>query len=98
MHTSPQGSSSNPLPEAKKLHAVGPRLTSALPSPFRSIFTKFDTSGDGALDATELRLALRVALGADLPLATCEEMVNAADQDGNGLMEFSEFVAVCKRF
>ena len=62
-----------------------------------AVFKAFDTSGDGALDATELRLALRVAIGADLPLEKCEAIVHAADQDGNGLIEFKEFAAVCKR-
>jgi len=72
-------------------------LSSMTDAQLKEIFNKFDTSGDGALDATEMRLALRVAVGADLPMSECEKIVQAADCDGNGLVEFSEFVAICKQ-
>ena len=50
----------------------------------REIFAKFDTSGDGALDPDELKVALRVALGVDLSKSDCQQLVAAADRDGDG--------------
>jgi len=61
----------------------------------RSIFNKFDTSGDGKLDPTELKVALRVALGADMSIEECQNMVKAADQDGENTLDFEEFKAIC---
>lgn len=60
------------------------------------VFNKFDTSGDGALDADELKVALRVALGVDVSIEDCTELVNAADKDGNGTCDFDEFKAICR--
>jgi len=62
----------------------------------RAIFDKYDTSGDGFLDALELRLALRAAMGTDRPLRECRKLVAAIDADGNGVVEFDEFQGVCR--
>lgn len=61
------------------------------------IFHSFDTSGDGALDADELKVALRVALGVDLSREDCVQLVAAADKDGTGTVDFGEFKAVCSQ-
>lgn len=61
----------------------------------RAVFDRYDTSGDGFLDALELRLALRAVLGTDRPLKECRKLVAAIDADGNGVVEFDEFKAVC---
>ena len=63
----------------------------------RTIFRTFDTSGDHALDAAELKVALRVAVGVDLPLSDCEQLVALADTDGTGMVEFDEFRAICRQ-
>ena len=62
----------------------------------RGIFAQFDTSQDGSLDANELKCALRVALGTDLTLEDCEELVRKADTDGNDTLSFGEFRAICE--
>ena len=62
------------------------------------IFEQFDTSGDGALDAHELKIALRVVIGADLLHADCEALVEGADTNGTGTVNFDEFRAICKKF
>ena len=62
----------------------------------KELFIRFDTSGDGALDADELKVALRSALGVDLSLSDCERLVGAADRDGNGVVDFEEFCAICR--
>jgi hypothetical protein len=57
----------------------------------RVLFDRMDTSGDGRLDATELKLALRASVGADLSLEDCEYMIGSADTDGDGTLDFNEF-------
>ena len=61
----------------------------------RATFTKFDTSKDGQLDETELKVALRVVTGADLPLSECKKLVLAADKTGDGLINFKDFKMIC---
>jgi Ca2+-binding EF-hand superfamily protein len=58
----------------------------------RKIFDKYDTSGDGALDASELKLALRFVTGDDLEIEDCERIVRSMDTDGDGVIDFHEFV------
>ena len=60
----------------------------------RRIFKQFDTSGDNALDANELKCALRVTTGLDLSLPTCQSLVKQMDKDGNGVVDFDEFLAI----
>lgn len=59
----------------------------------KALFTKTDTSGDGRIDATEFKVAMRRLIGQDLPLADCEAVIQSVDADGNGSMDFSEFCA-----
>ena len=63
----------------------------------RAIFDKFETSGDGTLDAAELKVAMRVAVGVDLAVAECEELVAVADTNGTGTVELFEFIAICRQ-
>ena len=62
----------------------------------QKVFQKYDTDESGALDAPELKVALRQVLGADLSLDDCEKLVGAADRDGNGVVDFQEFCFVCR--
>ena len=57
----------------------------------REIFERFDSSGDGRLDHLELKLAIRLTAGDEVPLADCERIVRALDTDGNGALDFHEF-------
>mmetsp|Transcript_15799 Transcript_15799/g.32412 ORF Transcript_15799/g.32412 Transcript_15799/m.32412 type:complete len:313 (+) Transcript_15799:3-941(+) len=61
----------------------------------RRTFKQFDTSGDGYLDATEVKVALRAAIGCDVALADCERLVGEADTDGDGVVDFHEFQHIC---
>jgi hypothetical protein len=61
----------------------------------RESFAKFDTSGDGYLDAEELRMALKVARGEQVPLEDCKELIAAVDSDGDGVVDFAEFCDIC---
>lgn len=58
----------------------------------RKVFDRFDTSGDGQLDATELKLALRSITGTELETEDCERMIRSMDTDGNGSIDFHEFI------
>jgi hypothetical protein len=60
----------------------------------KKIFEKFDTSGDGFLDADELRIALRSTRGVDVPLEECEEMIGSIDADGDGVISLEEFISL----
>ena len=62
----------------------------------RAVFERFDTSGDGVLDADELKVGLRVALGVEVTQPEAAELVAAADKDGTGNVDFDEFVAICR--
>ena len=57
----------------------------------RVFFDRIDTSGDGRLDAMELKLALRATVGEDISLEECKIMIGAADTDGDGTLDFNEF-------
>ena len=63
---------------------------------FRSLFQLFDTSGDGMIDATELQVALRKVINTDLDLSDCQQMVREADVNGNGAIDFDEFLQLLK--
>ena len=62
----------------------------------KEMFDKFDTSGDGFIDAKELVVALRVTTGEDLTLDESQKLINAADVDGDGVINFEEFKAICE--
>ena len=78
---------------ARDLHALG---SDATDEALRRMFARFDTSGDGALDADELKIALRSALGAELSRSDCERLVGLADKDGTQTVDFEEFKAICR--
>jgi hypothetical protein len=57
----------------------------------RVLFDRMDTSGDGRLDAPELKLALRASVGVDLSIEDCAFMIGSVDTDGDGMIDFNEF-------
>jgi centrin-1 len=73
-----------------------PTLTAAQTRTVREAFTLFDTDGDGTIDATELKVAMR-ALGF-APQADGEiedeiaRMMADIDGDGSGTIDFDEFL------
>merc|ERR1711934_494115 len=58
---------------------------------FKEAFELFDTDQSGTIDATELKFCMQ-ALGFDPSPFEIKEMLEKIDQDGNGCVEFDEFV------
>lgn len=73
--------------KAQLLGGAGGKGEAAL----KEAFARFDTSGDGYLDATELKLALRFVTGEDVSVEDCERIIRGVDTDGDGVIDFHEW-------
>jgi Ca2+-binding EF-hand superfamily protein len=58
---------------------------------FKEAFELFDTDQSGTIDGTELKFCMQ-ALGFDPSPHEIKDMLQKIDQDGNGTVEFEEFV------
>ncbi|XP_074580765.1 putative calcium-binding protein CML46 [Curcuma longa] len=59
----------------------------------RQAFSVFDENGDGFIDDLELRKVLReLGIGEGLEVDACRRMIRAQDRDGDGRIDFSDFV------
>merc|ERR1711974_5014 len=59
----------------------------------REAFSLFDSDASGAIDVRELRAAMR-ALGFEVKNEELKKMVSDVDNDGNGTIEFVEFLGM----
>ena len=66
-------------------------LSAALISAYRDTFRELDTDASGQLSPREVAKALRLG-GATSSLAEVEDMVRDVDRDGDGEVDFREFV------
>merc|ERR1712182_25176 len=57
----------------------------------REAFSLFDSDASGMIDVRELKAAMR-ALGFEVKNEELKKMVTDIDNDGNGTIEFSEFL------
>ncbi|KAG8049192.1 hypothetical protein GUJ93_ZPchr0009g659 [Zizania palustris] len=63
---------------------------------FRKAFSFFDKDGDGCITLEELDTVVR-SLGQTPTAEELEEMIRDVDADGNGSIEFGEFLALMAR-
>ncbi|KAF1345104.1 putative calmodulin [Delphinella strobiligena] len=67
--------------------------TSDTDSELREAFRIFDRDGSGTINADELRDVMK-ALGEDLSSAEIDEMIKEADKNGDGSIDYEEFVRI----
>ncbi|KAM5225075.1 calcium-binding protein 2 isoform 8-T11 [Hipposideros larvatus] len=63
----------------------------------RDAFLEFDTNRDGCISLSELRAALKVLLGERLSQREVDEILQDIDLNGDGLIDFEEFVRMMSR-
>ncbi|ELU00395.1 hypothetical protein CAPTEDRAFT_170361 [Capitella teleta] len=67
------------------------RLSEEQIGEFREAFSLFDKNGDGKITTSELGTVMR-SLGQNPTEAELQDMVNEVDSDGNGTIDFDEFL------
>merc|ERR1712060_632549 len=78
--------------ERAAMTAVAQQMSDSAVGGLRVLFQKLDKSGDGRITAEEMRKGLS-ELGMCDPRPRMTEVITAMDTDGNGMIEFTEFVA-----
>lgn len=76
------------------LSAGIPNLQSLTDEDLRQRFDEIDTSGDGSLDEEEMLDLFRRMGGKDVQPSSVATMINLMDDDGNGTIEWDEFVKI----
>ncbi|WAR00649.1 CALM-like protein [Mya arenaria] len=71
----------------------GPKIASKQLKELRKTFEMFDRDGDGRISASELGHAFRVQ-GQIIPDAEIRNIIKEVDDDGNGQIDFEEFVSL----
>ncbi|XP_063712872.1 calmodulin-A-like [Symsagittifera roscoffensis] len=63
---------------------------------FKEAFKLFDKDGDGTISTKELGIVMR-SLGQNPTEQELTDMINEVDEDGNGTLEFKEFLIMMAR-
>uniref|UniRef100_A0A674H311 Calmodulin 2 n=1 Tax=Taeniopygia guttata TaxID=59729 RepID=A0A674H311_TAEGU len=63
---------------------------------FKEAFSLFDKDGDGTITTKELGTVMR-SLGQNPTEAELQDMINEVDADGNGTIDFPEFLTMMAR-
>ena len=66
------------------------------PAEFKEAFSLFDKDGDGTITTKELGTVMR-SLGQNPTEAELQDMINEVDADGNGTIDFPEFLTMMAR-
>ena len=72
------------------------KLSAEQVAELKSAFEAFDTNSDGVISRDELKNLLVGLLGEDVDEIQIEEMLNLADSNEDGKVNFEEFCAACE--
>merc|ERR1712183_314957 len=72
------------------------QLTEEQINKFKEAFALFDKDGDGTITTKELGTVMR-SLGQNPTEAELQDMINEVDADGNGTIDFPEFLSLMAR-
>lgn len=84
------------LRPAKDNSTMADQLTEDQIAEFKEAFSLFDKDGDGTITTKELGTVMR-SLGQNPTEAELSDMVNEVDADGNGTIDFPEFLTMMAR-
>lgn len=73
-----------------------PELTEEQIEDFKEAFSLFDKNGDGYISSKELGIVMR-SLGQNPSEQELKDMINEVDADGNGSIDFEEFIHMMAR-
>merc|ERR1712007_259423 len=90
-HFQLQTSTSNP-----NTSIMADQLTEEQIAEFKEAFPLFDKDGDGTVTTKELGTVMR-SLGRNPTEAELQDMINEVDADGNGTIDFPEFLSLMAR-
>merc|ERR1712217_97942 len=76
--------------------AEADQLTGEQIAEFKEAFSLFDKDGDGTITTRELGTVMR-SLGQNPTDAELQDMINEVDADGNGTIDFPEFLSLQAR-
>ena len=72
------------------------QVTEEQKAEFKEAFSVFDKDGDGTITIDELGTVMRM-LGQNPTEAELQDMINEVDADGNGAIDFPEFLSLMAR-
>ncbi|XP_062620981.1 neo-calmodulin-like isoform X2 [Saccostrea cucullata] len=72
------------------------QLSAEIKKDFKETFNLFDKDGDGTISTSELAVVMR-SLGQNPSDDDIENMLRGVDEDGNGSIDFEEFVLMMAR-
>ena len=78
------------------LDTMADQLTEEQIAEFKEAFSLFDKDGDGTITTKELGTVMR-SLGQNPTEAELQDMINEVDADGNGTIDFPEFLTMMAR-
>ena len=84
------------IPKLKCTLLQADQLTEEQIAEFKEAFSLFDKDGDGTITTKELGTVMR-SLGQNPTEAELQDMINEVDADGNGTIDFPEFLTMMAR-